>query len=63
MADKQTYVIQRASETRCEWWTGSDWSEDDNQALQYDVKPNVGEETGDESATAEPLSSSQTRFA
>ncbi len=49
------YVIQRASETLCEWWTGSGWSEHPENARHYDVKPDASVETGDESAKAEPL--------
>jgi len=49
------YVIQRASESRCEWWTGIDWSEDTADALRYTDEPHAGNETGDESATAKVL--------
>jgi hypothetical protein len=47
------YVIQRASESRCEWWTGNGWTEDENDARRYDEEPDVSQETGDESATVE----------
>jgi len=47
------YVIQRASESRCEWWTGTGWSEDETDALRYVDEPHAGAETGDESATAQ----------
>jgi hypothetical protein len=47
------YVIQRASESRCEWWTGTGWSEDETDALRYADKPHAGDETGDESATTQ----------
>jgi hypothetical protein len=49
------YVIQRASESLCEWWTGTGWSEDEDQAVRYDDKPHANAETGDESATAQML--------
>jgi hypothetical protein len=47
----QKFAIQRASESRCEWWTGEGWSEDEVDALLFDVEPNANEVTGDESAT------------
>jgi hypothetical protein len=49
------YVIQRASESHCEWWTGNGWSEDEARARQYDDEPHAGNETGDESATTQVL--------
>lgn len=52
------YVIQRASETLCEWWTGRGWSENSDDAMRYDHQPDVSKVTGDESATAELLASS-----
>jgi hypothetical protein len=51
------YVIQRASESRCEWWTGAGWSEDETDALRYAGEPHPGGETGDESATVLPFTS------
>jgi len=47
------YVIQRASESRCEWWTGTGWSEDETDAMRFTDEPHAGDETGDESATAQ----------
>jgi hypothetical protein len=47
------FVIQRASESRCEWWTGSGWSDDETKAARYDEEPDPGSETADESATVE----------
>jgi hypothetical protein len=44
------YVIERTSETRREWWTGTDWSEDENQARWYDSEPDAPKETDDENA-------------
>lgn len=49
------YVIQRASESRCEWWTGTSWSEDETDALRYADQPHAGEETGDESAVVQAV--------
>jgi hypothetical protein len=49
------YVIQRASESRCEWWTGTGWSEDETGALRFADEPHAAEETGDESATAQVI--------
>ena len=46
------YVIQRASETLCEWWTGSEWTEHWGQARRFAVEPDAANETGDESAKA-----------
>lgn len=45
------YVIQRSSETLCEWWTGTEWSEDWSRAACYDTKPDASVETGSESAS------------
>jgi hypothetical protein len=52
------YVIQRASETLCEWWTSTGWSENDKNAIRFVDEPDVGKETGDESAKAQLLVSS-----
>ena len=49
------YVIHRASESRCEWWTGTSGSEDEKVALRYIDEPHAGKETGDESATAQVI--------
>jgi hypothetical protein len=47
---ESTYVIQRTGETYREWWTGSSWSEDVNDAKQYSSEPDVSVEADDESA-------------
>jgi|GEM_PF-3499647 hypothetical protein len=44
------FVIQRTSETLCEWWTGNGWSEDEDDAARYAHEPDVSVETLDESA-------------
>lgn len=49
------YVIQRASETLCEWWTSTGWSENDKDAIRFVHEPDVSKETGDESANAQLL--------
>ncbi len=49
------YVIQRESESRCEWWTGTGWSEDETVAVRYTDELHAGEEAGDESATAQVI--------
>jgi hypothetical protein len=46
------YVIERTSEMRREWWTGSVWSEYENQARWYDSEPDAPQEAGDENARA-----------
>jgi hypothetical protein len=48
----QKFVIERASESRRECWTGEGWSENEADAALFDVEPNPNEVTGDESATA-----------
>ena len=50
------YVIQRTSESRHEWWTGGGWSRDERDAIHFELEPHAGEETGDESATVQPIS-------
>src|SRR5207244_2767469 len=52
---KGPYVIQRASESRCEWWTGSRWSGDASKARRYVDEPNPSAETGDEAADVESI--------
>ncbi len=47
------FVIQRASESKSEWWTGSGWSEFEADAVVYDLEPMANEVTGDESATVQ----------
>ena len=49
------FVIQRASESRNEFWTGRGWSENETDAQRYAVEPIAGEVTGDESATVTPV--------
>lgn len=46
------YVIERSNEMRREWWTGTDWSDDENLAKWYDAEPDAPHETGDENARA-----------
>jgi hypothetical protein len=46
------FVIERTSEMRREWWTGVDWSEDENQAKWYNSEPDAPMETDDENARA-----------
>ena len=48
------FVIERTNEMKREWWTGSAWTEDENQASWYDGEPDAPEETGDENARAVP---------
>lgn len=50
--DAPKYVIQRSGELIREWWTGTSWSEDVNEALRYSGEPDVSVETLDESAIA-----------
>lgn len=45
------YIIQWASESRLEWWTGNRWSENEAEAVRYATEPHPNEETGDESAS------------
>jgi hypothetical protein len=44
------YVIERTNEMKREWWTGSDWSENDREARWYNREPDAARETQDESA-------------
>ncbi len=44
------FVIERTNEARREWWTGLEWSDDENQARWYDSEPDAPLETGDENA-------------
>lgn len=46
------YVIQRTGETFREWWTGDQWSSNENLAKEYCHDPDVSVETHDESAKA-----------
>jgi hypothetical protein len=46
------FVIERTNEMRREWWTGSDWSEDEFQARWYEFEPDAPKTTGDENARA-----------
>ena len=43
------FVIERTKEMRREWWTGTDWSEDENKA-RYNAEPDAPQQTGDENA-------------
>ena len=49
------FVIQRASESRLEWWTGSGWSESEVEAKRYATAPHANAETGDELAAVASL--------
>ncbi len=53
------YVIQRASESRNEFWTGNGWSENEPDAQRYTVEPDAAEVSGDESAVAALIWDSQ----
>ncbi len=55
------YVIQRTSETVCEWWTGTGWSENEDDALRYPTEPDVSLETLDESAKAQKIEPEEAR--
>ena len=59
MTQPTGYVIQRTSEAKNEWWTGSGWSRNEQDAVHFDVEPHAGEETGDESATVQPVSAAE----
>jgi hypothetical protein len=64
MADREEapgarYVIQRASESCCEWWTGTGWTQDDRQAMRYIDEPRAEDITGEENATAQLISAAQ----
>ena len=48
------YVIERTNEMKREWWTGSDWSENDREARWYNREPDAARETQDESARRPP---------
>ncbi len=47
---QQRYVIERTSESKREWWTGSGWSEDDHRAQWFECKPDACREADDENA-------------
>lgn len=49
------YVIQRTGECECEWWTGTKWSVNENDARQYLIEPDASIETQDESAKVQML--------
>jgi len=55
------FVIQRASESRNEFWTGSGWSENESDARRFAVEPIAGLVTGDESAMVIPVSDLEIR--
>jgi hypothetical protein len=46
------FVIERTSEMKREWWTGSEWSQDEHEARWYAVEPDAPHETHDENARA-----------
>jgi hypothetical protein len=46
------FVIERTNETKREWWTGSEWSEDESEARWYASEPDAPQETQDENARA-----------
>jgi hypothetical protein len=46
------FVIERTNEMKREWWTGSDWSEDEHEARWYPTEPDAPQETQDENARA-----------
>jgi len=55
ISELDKFVIQRASESRLEWWTGSDWTENQVEAKRYAAEPHPNKETGDELATVAML--------
>jgi hypothetical protein len=46
------FVIERTNEMKREWWTGSDWTEDEHEARWYPEEPDAPSETQDENARA-----------
>ena len=44
------FVIERTNETKREWWNGSGWTEDDQEAVWYGFEPDAPAETEDENA-------------
>jgi hypothetical protein len=48
------FVIERTNEMKREWWTGTEWSENDNEAQWYLEEPDAPQETQDENARAVP---------
>ena len=54
--DASEYVIQRSSETVCEWWTGTRWTENWDEAMFYAREPDASVETGCESAKTKRVS-------
>jgi hypothetical protein len=48
----QEFVIERTNEMKREWWTGSEWSEDESLACWYSDEPDAPQETQDENARA-----------
>lgn len=46
------FVIERTNEMRREWWTGSEWSDDEKQACWYRTEPDAPKITEDENARA-----------
>lgn len=51
-AAPETWVILRTRETMREWWTGSHWFDDLQQANQYDHESDAGVESQNEIAVA-----------
>jgi hypothetical protein len=46
------FVIERTNEMKREWWTGTEWSEDEAEAHWYSIEPDAPQETQDENARA-----------
>ncbi|HEV3301713.1 MAG TPA: hypothetical protein VG055_18810 [Planctomycetaceae bacterium] len=44
------FVIERTNEMKREWWTGTDWSEDETEARWYADEPDAPQITQDENA-------------
>jgi hypothetical protein len=44
------FVIERTNEMKREWWTGSQWTEDEQEARWYAVEPDAPHVTHDENA-------------
>ncbi|HXY33235.1 MAG TPA: hypothetical protein VEI07_03345 [Planctomycetaceae bacterium] len=46
------FVIERTNEMKREYWTGTDWSEDETDARWYSDEPDAPQITQDENARA-----------
>jgi hypothetical protein len=46
------FVIERTNEMKREWWTGTDWSDCEEDAQWYETEPDAPQETQDENARA-----------